>query len=186
VVSTVQPQVGTRVVWTIDPSHSLVEFGVKHMMFTTVKGRFTGVSGTITLDEENLADSQVDVTIDAASVDTRDEKRDAHLRSADFFDVEQFPTITFVSTRVEPKGDDDLTVYGDLTIHGVTRPVALAATFNGRGVNPWGAEVAGYTATTRVNRKDFGLTWNVGLEAGGVLVGDEIKIAIEVEAARQG
>lgn len=174
----------TAVTWQIDPAHSLVEFSVKHMMFTTVKGRFAGVSGTVTVDEANLANSIVDVTIDAASVDTREERRDAHLRSADFFDVENYPTLTFRSTRVEPKGGDRLTVYGDLTLHGVTQGVALDANILGRGVTPWGNEVASFSAETALNRKDFGLTYNAALETGGVLVGDAIKIAIEVEATK--
>jgi polyisoprenoid-binding protein YceI len=178
-------EAGTKTTWAIDAAHSTAEFAVKHMMFSTVKGHFSGINGTITLDEQNLANSSVEVTIDASSVNTRDEKRDAHLRSADFFDAEQYPTMTFASTRVEAKKNDHFTVYGDLTIHGVTQPVALDASFNGKGVNPWGQEVAGFSAETKISRKSFGLTWNVGLEAGGVLVGDDIKISIEVEAAKQ-
>jgi polyisoprenoid-binding protein YceI len=168
-------------VWTIDPAHSVVEFSVKHMMFATAKGRFSDVSGTITVDNENIERSAVDVTIGAASIDTRDEKRDAHLRSADFFDAENHPTLTFTSTRVERDGDD-LKVTGDLTIRGVTRPVVLEAEYNGQGVNPWGQQVLSYSAKTKINRKDFGLNWNAALETGGVLVGEEIKIQIEIEA----
>ena len=171
----------TTSTWTIDPSHSNVEFAVKHMMFTTVKGSFEGVSGTITLDEANLANSSVSVEIDASTINTRDQKRDAHLRSGDFFNVEQFPTITFVSTRVEPQGDR-LKVTGDLTMHGVTREVVLDAEMTGRGMSPFGFEVMGYEATTKLNREDFGLTWNAALETGGVLVGNEIKISIDIEA----
>lgn len=186
----VQPTVSTaqetRTTWAIDPSHTTVEFAVKHMMFTTVKGRFSGVSGTIELDEANIANSSVTAEIDATTIDTRDEKRDAHLKSADFFDVEKYPTITFKSTRVEPTSGGELRVVGDLTIHGVTREVVLNATFNGQGKNPWGNIVAGFEATTKINRKDFGLEWNVALETGGVLVGDEIKISIDVEAIKQG
>ncbi|HET8523590.1 MAG TPA: YceI family protein [Thermomicrobiales bacterium] len=172
--------------WTLDPAHTLVEFGVKHMMFTTVKGRFPGVSGTFTVDEANPANSSTSVTIDTASIDTRDEKRDAHLRSADFFDVENYPTITFESTRVEPHGKDKerATIYGNLTIRGVTREVALDAAFNGKAVTPWGNEISSYSATTSIDRKDYGLTWNAALEAGGMLVGDTIKITIEVEATK--
>jgi polyisoprenoid-binding protein YceI len=176
---------GTRTTWAIDPSHTSVEFGVKHMMFTTVKGRFAGVTGTIELDEANPANSSANVEIDVNTVDTRDEKRDAHLRSADFFDVEQFPTITFQSTRVEPKSSGDFRVFGNLTIHGVTREVELEATYNGAGKNPWGQEVAGFEATGRVSRKDFGMEFNVPLDGGGILVGDDIKISIDVEAAKQ-
>lgn len=171
----------TTSTWMIDASHSHVEFAVKHMMFTTVKGSFQGVSGTITLDEANMANSSVNVEIDASTINTRDEKRDGHLRSADFFDAEQFPTITFVSTRVEPKGDD-LKITGDLTMHGVTREIVLDAEFTGRGMSPFGFEVIGYEAKTKLNREDFGLTWNAALETGGVLVGNEIKVSIDIEA----
>jgi polyisoprenoid-binding protein YceI len=170
--------------WTLDPAHTLAEFGVKHMMFTTVKGRFPGVSGTFTVDEANPANSTVSVTIDVTSIDTRDEKRDAHLRSADFFDVENYPTITFESTRVVPKGKERATIYGDLTIRGVTREVALDSEFNGKAVTPWGNEISSYSATTTIDRKDYGLTWNAALEAGGMLVGDTVKITLEVEATK--
>lgn len=170
--------------WTIDPAHSLAEFGVRHMMVSTVKGRFKDVEGTLIIDDSDLSKSSVHVEIAAASIDTRDEKRDAHLRSADFLDADNYPTITFTSTKVEPRGANDLRVTGDLTIRGVTRPVELKATFNGRGKSPFGQEVIGYSATTSINRKDFGLVWNVGLETGGVLVGDEVKISLEVEANR--
>lgn len=178
-----QKQAATSV-WTIDPAHSNVEFAVKHMMFTTVKGRFGGVDGKIELNENDLADSFVNVTIDVNSVDTRDEKRNAHLRSADFFDTEQFPEITFKSTKVESAGDDEFKVTGDLTIHGVTKPVVLDVEQTGRGKNPWGQEVIGFEATTKINRKDFGLNWNAALESGGVLVSDDVKISIDIEATR--
>lgn len=169
-------------VWTIDPTHSSVEFSVKHMMFATAKGRFSDVKGTITLDNENVANSSVEVEIGAASVDTRDAKRDEHLKSADFFDVESHPTLTFTSTRVEPAGGSDLKVTGDLSMHGVTKEVVLDTEFNGQGTNPWGQGVISYTAHTKINRKDFGLNWNAALESGGVLVGEDVKIAIEIEA----
>jgi polyisoprenoid-binding protein YceI len=175
----------TRSTWAIDPAHSHVQFAVRHLVVSTVKGRFGDVSGTITLDEQHLAGSSVDVEIDAATVDTREERRDAHLRSADFFDVERFPTITFRSSRVEPGRGAALRIVGDLTIHGVTRQVELEAEQTGRGASPWGAEVIGFAATTKINRRDFGLTWNQALETGGVVVGDEIKITIDVEATRQ-
>lgn len=179
-----QPQVAQRVTLNIDSAHSLVEFSVKHMMFTTVKGRFGTVRGTILIDEAELANSQVDVEIEASSIDTREPQRDGHLRSADFLDADQYPLITFRSTRVEVKGEDRADVIGDLTIHGETRTVTLDTTFNGRGVNPYNLHVAGFSATTTISRKEFGLTWNVALEAGGFLVGDEIKIAIEVQAVQ--
>jgi len=176
---------GTETVWQIDPSHSLVEFGVKHMMFTTVKGRFGGVTGRIVTEGETPVRGTVEVDIDVASVDTRDEKRDAHLRSADFFDAETYPTLRFRSRRVEPAGGDRFRLIGDLTIRDATKEVVLDATFNGRGTSPWGQEVAGYSATTTINRKDYGLGWNAALEGGGVLVGDEVTISLEVEASRQ-
>jgi polyisoprenoid-binding protein YceI len=171
----------TTTTWTIDPSHSVVEFSVKHMMFATVMGRFTEVTGAINLDNQNVANSSVEVTIGAASIDTRDEKRDEHLRSADFFDAETYPTLEFKSTSVEAKGND-LKVTGDLTIHGVTKQVVLNTEFNGQGSNPWGQQVISYSASTKINRKDFGLNWNAALESGGVLVSDEVKISIEIEA----
>ncbi len=174
----------TTSVWTIDPAHSNVEFAVKHMMFTTVKGRFAGVDGQIELNEQDLADSFVNVTIDVNSVDTREEKRNAHLRSADFFDVEQHPEMTFKSTKVESDGDDEFKVIGDLTIRGVTRPVVRDVEQTGRGTNPWGQEVIGFEARTKINRKDYGLNWNAALESGGVLVSDDVKISLDIQAHR--
>ena len=175
----------TTTSWAIDAGHSLAEFGVKHLMVSTTKGRFSEITGTINLDERNLENSSVDVTINVASVDTHDEKRDGHLKSADFFDVENHPKITFKSTKVEPNGKDRLNVTGDLTIRGVTRSVVLDTEFNGRGRSPWGSEVIAYAAQTSISRKEFGLEWNVALETGGVLVGDKVKISIEAEAVKQ-
>lgn len=183
--STAPAATGTQTVWTIDPAHSLVEFGVKHMMFTTVKGRFTGFVGRIVTEGDDPSSGAVEIEIDAATVDTRDEKRDVHLRSNEFFGTERFPTLSFRSTRVEPGADGAFRVTGDLTIRGVTKPVTLDASFNGSGTNPWGQEVAGYSAETEINRKDFGLEWNATLEGGGVLVGEKVKITLEVEAAKQ-
>lgn len=171
--------------WTIDTAHSQVEFTVKHMMFSKVKGSFTRFSGTINLDEQNIEGSSVTVEIDPASIDTRDEKRNAHLRSADFFSTDERPTMTFVSTKIEREDDDDdedLLITGDLTMNGVTRQVVLEAEFEGRGMSPFGHEVIGYSAETKVNRKDFGINWNASLETGGVLVGDEVKIKLEIQA----
>ena len=182
----VQPRAGQCTVWEIDPKHTLVEFGVKHMMFTTVKGRFTGLRGTINCaDEADAARASVEAEIDAASVDTGEEQRDAHLRSAEFLDAERHPTMTFNSTGVERLDSERLRVVGDLTIRGVTREVALETTFNGMGKNPYGQEVAGFTAETTINRKEFGLTWNAALESGGLLVGDKLEILIEVQAIRK-
>ncbi len=172
-------------VWQIDASHSSVEFAVKHMMISSTKGRFSGVAGTINYDSANLAGASVDVTIDASTIDTRDEKRDGHLRSADFFDVEKFPTLTFKSTSVTPKGGDAFELVGDLTIKDVTRSVTLKGEIQGTGTSPWGTEVASFAASTSIDRKDFGLTWNVALETGGILVGDTIKITLEIEAVKQ-
>lgn len=155
------------------------------MMFTSVKGRFADFSGTITEDTTDLALSSVDVSINVTSIDTREERRDEHLRSGDFLLAEQFPTITFKSTKIQPANGERFTVTGDLTIRGTTRSVDLNVTKTGTGTNPWGAQVVGYEAETQISRKDFGLTYNVALEAGGVLVGDNVKISIEIQAAKQ-
>lgn len=170
--------------WAIDASHSNVEFAVKHLMIATVKGRFADVSGTVRLDDEQPARSAVEVKIGAASIDTRQPDRDAHLRSADFFDVERHPAITFTSTRVAKDGDE-YRVDGDLTIRGITRPVSLRVSEEGRTRDPWGGERVGFSATAKINRKDFGLTWNQVLETGGIAVGDEVKIALDVEVVKQ-
>ncbi len=172
--------------WQIDPTHTLVEFSVRHMMVTTVKGRFTGVSGAIVFDERDLSRSSVEAAIDAMTIDTGVEQRNTHLKSADFLEVEQYPTISFQSTRIEGSQGDHFKMMGNLTIHGVTREVVLDVEYNGSSKTPYGTTVAGFTATTTINRKDFGLNWNVALEVGGWLVGDTIKIAIEVEAVLQG
>lgn len=172
--------------WTIDANHSLIEFSVKHMMFTTVKGRFAGVQGRIHYNTVDPAKSTVEASIDAASIDTRAEQRDAHLKSADFFDVEKNPTISFRSTKVEIETPQRAKVTGDLSLHGVTKPVTLDVTLNGFGTNPYGQEVGGFTAETVVNRKDFGLNWNVALESGGVLVGEHINVILEVQAVKEG
>ncbi|MBX6377957.1 MAG: YceI family protein [Clostridia bacterium] len=176
---------GERSRWVIDPSHTTVEFAVRHMMIATVKGRFGGIEGVIEADPSDLSTASVTATIDAASVDTRDAKRDEHLRSADFFDVANHPKITFASRRVAPKGGNRYELLGDLTIRGVTREVSLDLTFDGQAKDPWGNERAAFTAEGSLNRKDFGLNWNALLETGGVLVGDQVKITVYVEAVRQ-
>jgi polyisoprenoid-binding protein YceI len=176
---------GARTTWVIDPVHSLVEFAVKHLMVSTVKGCFTGVTGTIVLDETDLTRSRVEIAIDAATVETRDERRDAHLRSADFLEVATYPEIIFESWEVELGGGERAKVSGDLTIHGVTRLVVLDVVLNGRSMAPWGAAVIGFSASTTISRKDYGLTWNTALEAGGVAVGDAVKIQLEIEAVKQ-
>jgi polyisoprenoid-binding protein YceI len=176
---------GNRTTWTIDPSHTTVEFVAKHMMITTVKGRFAELTGTIVADESNLADSSVDVTMQAASLDTRSEQRDAHLRSPDFLDVERYPEVTFRSTGLRgTKESFELT--GDLTIRGVTRPITLDVTFEGEGKDPWGGTRASFSAHGKFDRRDFGLTWNVALETGGILVSNEVKINIEAQVVLQG
>lgn len=172
--------------WTIDQSHSVAEFSVRHMMVSSTKGQFQSISGAVQLDESDLTKSSVDATIDVSSITTRDEKRDEHLRSADFFEVTTYPSITFKSTGIAKTGGDSYDVAGDLTIRGVTRPVVLKTTFNGIGTSPWGTSVAGFEAATEISRKDFGLEWNVALETGGVLVGDKVKIQLEVELIKQG
>jgi polyisoprenoid-binding protein YceI len=169
--------------WELDASHSGIHFSVRHMVVAKVRGQFEKWEGSLELDTNDLAKSSVSVTIDAASIDTKDAKRDEHLRSADFLDTAKFPSLTFKSKRVEAAGEK-LKIAGDLTIHGVTREVILDAEFAGRAKDPWGGERAGFSATTRVDRKDFGLVWNVALEAGGILVGDHVDIGIEVEAKK--
>lgn len=171
--------------WTIDPSHSAVEFSVKHMMFATVRGRFNKFSGTVDLNEANPTQSKVEGQIEVASIDTGEANRDTHLRSADFFDVDNYPLMTFRSTRIEPAGQDQYKVTGDLTIKDVTRPVTFDVTETGRGKDPWGNQRVGVSADTTLNRKDFGLNWNVALETGGWLVGDQIKIHAELELVKQ-
>jgi len=182
--TTAAPAAGTSAAWQLDPAHTHVEFSVKHLMLARVKGRFAGVTGTVEMGADPSA-STVDVVIGAASIDTREAKRDAHLRSADFFDVERFPTIAFRSRDVRPTGAGDFSVVGDLTIRDVTREVTLEVTDEGRGTDPWGGERAGFSATAEIDRRDFGLTWNQALEAGGVLVGNEIRISLEVELVKQ-
>ncbi len=169
-------------VWNIDPSHSTVSFVVRHMMVTKVRGTFGEFSGRITVGED-LQASSVEASIVLASVDTRDAKRDEHLRSADFFDADNNKTMDFRSTSVKQAGDGwQLT--GDLAIKGVTKPVTLDLEYTGAGTNPWGMEVAGFEATTKIKRSDFGLEWNVALETGGVLVSDEIKVELDIQAVR--
>jgi polyisoprenoid-binding protein YceI len=171
--------------WSIDPAHTHVEFAVRHLMITTVKGRFNEVSGTVSSHDAEPAKGDVNITINAASIDTREPQRDAHLRSADFLDVEKYPTITYKSRRIEDVEGDRFTLVGDLSIHGVTREVALDVTSEGRAKDPWGGERAGFTAATKIKRSDFGLTWNQALETGGVLVGDDVKISIDVDLVQQ-
>ncbi len=170
--------------WDFDIVHSSITFWVRHMMVSKVHGRFSKWTGIIEMDEQNVGNSRVEARIDAASIDTNEPQRDAHLRSADFLEAEKHPEIVFRSTGVRSAGDKRFRVEGDLTIRGTTRPVALDVEYAGRMKDPWGGERAGFTTRTSLDRKDFGLTWNQVLEAGGILVGDRVEIDIEVEAVK--
>ena len=168
--------------WKIDPVHSVAEFKVKHMMISNVKGQFTKVSGALALDEQDVTKSRVEASIEAASINTREADRDTHLKSADFFDVQKFPTLSFKSKEVRRAAEGELAVAGDLTIHGVTRSVNFAVEGPSPAAkDPWGNIRLGLSATTKINRKDFGLTWNAALETGGILVGEEVTITLEVQ-----
>ena len=171
--------------WQIDPSHSQLEFKVRHMMLSNVRGRFENFTGTVEFDENNPLDFSVDVEVDATSIYTRESQRDAHLKSPDFLMTEQYPTLRFRSTGVEKLGGDGFRMTGDLTIRDITRPVVLEGEFNGVATAPWGSTSAGFEAHGTINRKDWGLTWNHTLEAGGVLVGEEVKITINVELMKE-
>lgn len=172
----------SKTIWNLDPAHSLAEFKVRHMMIANVKGKFGGIVGQLTLDETAIAGSSVEATIDASTIDTGNQDRDNHLRSADFFDAAKFPALTFRSGKIVSKGDGELAVSGELTIRGVTREV----TFEVEGPtapnrDPWGNTRIGLSAVTKIDRKDFGLTWNAALETGGILVGDQVTITLEVQ-----
>jgi polyisoprenoid-binding protein YceI len=171
--------------WTIDPAHAEIGFAVRHLMLSTVRGRFGAVNGTITVDENDPKTAKIDVTVDVTSVDTRQEMRDNHLRSADFFDVANHPTMHFVSKRIEGNVTGSFKVIGDLTIRATTKEVTLDAKFEGRAKDPWGNDRAGFSAMGKINRRDFGLNWNQALEAGGVVVSDEVKMTLDVEIVRQ-
>lgn len=178
--------VATTVVptWQVDATHSHVEFAVRHLMISTVKGRFADVSGTLAGDVADPETASIELSIPVVGVDTHESQRDAHLRSADFFDAERHPLITFRSRRIERAGVDTFSVAGDLSIRGVTRPLTLTVQAGGRGKDPWGGERIGYSTTTRINRKDFGLNWNQVLETGGVLVGEQVDISVELELVK--
>jgi polyisoprenoid-binding protein YceI len=177
------PASGTKTQWKLDPTHTLVEFSAKHLMITTVKGRIADVEGAIYIDENDPSKSTVEATLNVQSIDTRTDQRDNHLRSADFLDVEKYPQIKFRSTRIE--GDrEEFKLTGDLTIRDVTRPITLDVKFEGQQKDPWGGERIGFSANGKFDRRDFGLTWNVILETGGLTVGNDIKVAIEVEAVK--
>ena len=169
-------------VWNVDPSHSIVGFTARHLMITKVRGRFTSFTGTVTV-ADNPLDSKVEANVDLGSVTTGDDQRDGHLRSADFFDVDKHPTMTFTSTGIKQDGGDYV-LTGDLTVAGTTRSVDFELSFDGVQKDPWGGTRAGFTAETEISRKDWELTWNVALETGGVLVGDKVKIELDVELVK--
>ncbi|MEB3100070.1 YceI family protein [Ferviditalea candida] len=171
--------------WSVDPAHSNIDFSVRHMMIAKVKGAFETFTAEVDADPEDLTTAGIRFTIDAASINTREKDRDAHLRSADFFDAEKFPNITFQSRSIAKKAEGEYEVTGDLTIRDVTRSETFTVTYEGTGKDPWGNERVGFSGNGSVNRSDFGLTWNAVLETGGVLVGDEIKISFEIQATRQ-
>jgi polyisoprenoid-binding protein YceI len=186
VVTLAIPAFASASTWNIDPDHSNVGFKVRHLMVSNVKGSFDKHSGTVDINDQDITKSKVAVTIDTASINTNVQKRDEHLRSADFFDVARYPTMTFVSTKVAKAGKDKLKVTGDLTLHGVTRQVVLDMDGLAKeSKDPWGNIRRGATASTKINRKDFGLAWNAALETGGVAVGEEVAIILEIEMIKK-
>lgn len=170
--------------WAVDPAHSSVDFSIKHMMIANVKGSFNSFDAEIEADPADLTTADIQFNVALSSIDTRNEDRDNHLRSADFFDVEKHAKMTFKSTSIASKGDDEYDVTGDLTIHGVTRPETFTVTYEGSGKDPWGNEKVGFSAAGVIKRSDYGLTWNSALETGGVLVGDKVKIDLQIQAAK--
>jgi polyisoprenoid-binding protein YceI len=174
-----------KTTYEIDPIHSNIHFSIRHLMISNVRGAFTHVKGTVVYDSDNPSGSSIQVEIDVNSIDTRDETRDKHLRTADFFDVEKYPTMKFVSTKIEKAGENEFKVTGDLTIHGVTKPVVLDVyEVSPETKDPWGNYRLGASAKAKVNRKDFGLTFNAPLETGGVMIGDEVKLEFDLEVVR--
>jgi polyisoprenoid-binding protein YceI len=172
----------STITWKLDPAHSSAEFKVKHMMISNVKGTFSGLSGTLSEHTGDSSLSSIEATVDVASINTGDAQRDGHLKSADFFDVEKFPTMNFKSTKVEQTGEGEYRVTGDLTIRGVTKPVTFAVEGpTPPNKDPWGNTRIGISSTAKINRKDFGLNWNAALETGGFLVGEQVQITIDAE-----
>jgi polyisoprenoid-binding protein YceI len=170
------------ITWKLDPAHSAAEFKVKHMMISNVKGNFSGLSGTLIENTADPAKSTVEASVDVTTVSTGDPQRDGHLKSGDFFEAEKYPTMTFKSTRVERKGEGEYKVAGDLTLHGITKPVTFIVEGPSTpGKDPWGNTRIGLSATTKINRKDFGLNWNAALETGGILVGEDVQITLDVQ-----
>lgn len=171
--------------WQIDSAHSEINFSVRHMMISKVRGTFESFSGSVNFDENNPTNTTVDISIDAAGINTREDQRDGHLRSPDFLNADEFPTLTFKSTKVEQIDENNGKLYGNLTIRGVSKPVVLDVEYAGQAKSPWGTTSAGFSAKTSINRNDWGLTWNQALETGGILVGDKIAIEIELELVKQ-
>lgn len=171
--------------WVVDAAHSLLEFSVKHMMIASVKGRFAAMEGEIEGDLPDLTTAKIRVSADVQSIDTRDEQRDTHLRSADFFHGEANPKLVFESKRIERTGDDSYKLTGDLSMAGTTKEVTFDATFEGQAKDPWGNERVGLSAQTKINRREWGINFNAALETGGVLVGDQVKVSVELEAVKQ-
>jgi len=186
IVTLAVPLFASASTWIIDPEHSNVGFKVRHLMVSNVRGNFEKFTGTVDLNDKDITKSRVEVTIDTNSINTNVQKRDTHLRSPDFFDVAKYPAMTFMSTRVAKAGGGKLKVTGNLTLHGITKEVTLDVEGpTGESKDPWGNTRKGATATTRINRKDFGLTWNKALETGGVVVGDDIAITLEIEMIKK-
>lgn len=175
----------TNTKWIVDPTHSAIEFSVKHMMIAKVKGSFNKFEASILANPSDLTTAEIDFTVDVDSIDTRNADRDNHLRSADFFDVEKNPTLTFKSTKIVKTDEDEYDVTGNVTLNGVTQEETFSITFEGQGKDPWGNEKAGFSGKGKVKRSDYGLTYNAALETGGVLIGDQITLTIEIEAAKE-
>jgi polyisoprenoid-binding protein YceI len=175
----------SKVKWAVDASHSSLDFSIRHMMIAKVKGTFHTFEAAIEADPTDLTTADISVSVDLSSIDTRNNDRDAHLRSADFFDVENHPKMTFQSTKITKTDDGEYDVTGDLTIHGVTKSETLSVSFEGTGKDPWGNDKVGFSGHGSIKRSDFGLTYNAALETGGVLIADEVKISLEIEAAKQ-
>ncbi len=171
--------------WAIDPTHSEIHFKVKHLMITTVTGSFKNFTAAAETDSEDFSNAAISFSADTTSVDTGSEQRDGHLKSADFFDAEKFPKLSFISTSYTKKGDNEFALTGDLTIKDITKPVTLTVEFGGVAKDPWGNTKAGFTLSGKINRKDFGLSWNAATEAGGLLVSEDVKLLAEIQLVRQ-
>ncbi|MDP4162484.1 MAG: YceI family protein [Bacillota bacterium] len=174
----------TKTTWAVDSAHSSVDFSIRHMMIANVKGSFHQFEAKVEADPTDLTSASIFFNVDLSSIDTRNADRDNHLRSADFFDVETYPALTFNSTSIEKKSDDQYAVTGDVTLHGVTKTETFTVTFEGQGKDPWGNEKVGFSAEGTLNRTDYGLSWNSALETGGVLVGEKVKISLQIEASK--